>query len=482
MNIASFKDKRFRYGTMSTVLMIVAVLIFVLVTILADEFDLSRDLTAEQLYTLTEQSHRFLNELETDITLSYVTRTGAESLRITRLFAEYASASSRITTEIRDPMINPTFVHQFITDADGAIPDGSVIVQSPGDFRIIRPGDMGWRWNPQTGQRVRASYDEERAITQAIHSLTLGEPTVVYHITGSGEGQLPAAFLAYMDSQNFEMRTHNALLQEIPETADAIFITMPGRDWGSAKADHILDYLDNREGRAFIATGMTSEPLPEFSRVLASYGVSLSELIVIESDAQRIFNWGQFRFNMPVWEFHEGITAPLTMLGFTPQQGILVGEPPAIEVLEMRRPSTRFEPLLLTTRDAYGRLFTTDADTILRVPEDVDGPFMLSVAITDTIMVETTRTTQIVLAPWTLLFEEVNNIVGGGNWAFISASLNWMQGQPPGIWIPNRQPAGGAPVMLSDGQVAAMTGIVLGVLPIGLFAAGIFIWFRRRHS
>jgi len=473
------KDKRFRYGTLSTVMMIFAVVIFVMVTLVADEFDRSWDLTAEQLYTLTPQSHRFLENLEMDVTLYYVTRTGAETMLITRLFAEYAAASPHITTEIRDPMINPTFVHQFAAGLDGGIPEGSVIVRSEQGFRVIMPQDMETiGFNPQTWQRFRESIDAERAITQAIHALTLGEPPVVYYITGSGEPELSPALIEFLAGENFIVREHNAMLHDIPETADALIIVMPDRDWGTAKADRILDYLDNREGRVFMALNLTTEYYPEVGRVLQSYGLALGDYVVIEADARRTL------MNNPTWMMphmaqHDQITVPLHQENFA--QFLLA--PTGLELLSVRRTSTTIEPLLVSSRDAYGRHVDSDADTILRIPEDADGPFVMAVAVTDSLFLQTTHTSRlVVVSSWTIMDETVNATVGGGNWAFIANSLNWLRDQPPGIWVPVRRPPGATPVMLTDAQVFTMSGIAMGAIPIALFGIGIFVWLRRRHS
>jgi len=478
--VSLFKDKRFRYGTMSTAMMIVAIAIFILANLLADEFNQSWDLTAEQLYTLTPQSERFLEELDMDITISYVTRTGGETHRITQLLAQYAAASPRITTEQRDPTINPAFVHQFATDVGGGIPDGSVIVQSAHDYRVIRPQDMGtWQRHPQTGQNIRMSFEEEAEITQAIHSLTLGEPSVIYHITGSGELNLPQALISFLESENFIVRTHDAVLQDIPETADILFITMPSRDWGTAKADRILSHLDNNEGRAFFTLGASAERFPQMDRVLQAYGLQLGNYIVVERDADRTFMrelLGEPASMLPTWIPHEEITFPLALQGFT---GMLLLRPTGLDILDMRRETTTIEPLLTTSRNADALVIASDPDS----PEFIDGPFYLAVAVTDFVFVDTTHITRlVVMSDWLFMHEDFNHLIGGGNWAFISNSLNWLQDQPAGIWVPVRRPAGAAPIVISDAQVVGMTGVVMGILPVGLFAVGILVWFRRRHN
>jgi len=474
------KDKRFRYGTLSTAMMIIAVVIFVLVTLVAEEFNRNWDLTAEQMFSLSPQSERFLEELDVDITLYYLVRTGGEDLIISQLLSEYAAASPHITVEIRDPMINPAFLHQFAGGAEGGIHEGSVIVRGPHGFRVVGPDDMETVvFNWQIFQEITDSFDHERAITQAIHALTLGEPPVVYYITGSLEPPLTEAFVEFMASENFIVREHNALIHDIPETADALIIAMPGRDWGTLKADRILDFLDNNEGRVFMALDVMHEPFPELSRVLEAYGLVLGDFIIIEGDSRRTIG-GNPAWMLPLPFPHEYIMDPLQREGFVQ----FMWAPTGIDIAPMPRPSTSFYPLLSTTRDAYGRYVNSDAETILRVPEDEEGPFLLAVAVSDTTFVQQPPHTSrlVVVANRAILDEGVNNSIGGGNWAFIANSMNWLQDQPPGIFVPVRRPPGRTPLMLNDAQVFTMSGIAIGGIPAILLGIGIFVWFRRRHS
>ena len=467
------KDKRFRYGTLSTVMMIVAVAVFVLVNLVATEFDNSWDLTAEQIYTLTPNSERFLAELDMDVTLYYVTRTGAETHLITQLMAEYAAASPRITTEVRDPMINPAFVHRFAAVAEGGIPNGSVIVETERGFRVITqrdmfPTDFFGRWGE--------TFEAEREITQAIHALTEGELSVIYHITGSGELSLPPDFISFLELQNFEVREHNALIGEIPEDASIILITMPPRDWGEVKADHILDYLENRSGRAFFALAPTVERFPQLDRVLAAYGLILGNYLVLEANPNLIVRERNDWIQLPqtLWVPHEHITFPLLLNGFT---RLFFTSPAGLERHPMPRARLEFEPLAMSSSTALGFPLDEHAEEI------VEGPFYLAMAVTERDPFGNNEATQlVVVSNLGVLFGEINEAVGGANWAFVGNILSWLEDQPPPLFIPVRRPAGTQPPMISDAQAITTTVFVMGVLPLSIFGIGIFVWLRRRHS
>jgi len=479
MNI--LKNKRFRYGTFSLVLLLLAFVLFVFVNLFADEFNRSRDLTAEQLFTLTSHSQNFLAELNRDVHITYITRIGQGHPTIfpivSELLVEYASASSHITYEMRDPMLSPALIHGFASRAgiEGGIPDDSVVVESGNAIHVITPTDMVTfdfnMFGQPTGIR---SYNFESEITRAIHRLAQGDPPVVYFVTGSGEAAINPGIIGYLESENFVLREVNLLLDDVPESADILFITLPTRDWTELKAERVRGFLDD-SGRAFFALSFSPESTPVLDSVLAEYGVALGEHVILEGNPNNMLQ--NPSLIVPNLTHHEILDNIYMHRMFN----LLLGAV-EVETLPIHRGTLNIDTLWVTSSDAFARV--EESDTLTQLPTDISGPFDLAVAITDNRFIAgTTITTQlVVVGNMGVISDTINASIGGSNAVFVRDALSWLHGQPAGIFVPGRVPPGSAPLMITQMQTNVMTGIALGVIPIGVLAVGVFVWFRRRHN
>lgn len=473
-----FKEKRFRYGAFSTVMMLLAIVLFVFVNLVADEFNISQDLTQEQIFSLTRQSHEFLANLEEDVTLYYIIPTGHEHTIIAQLLEEYAAASPHINVETRDPLLNPTIVHQFASDAgfDGGIPigqTGSIVVQSRTGTRIVTEHDMMPRdfW----GNLQNLGFEAE--ITRAIHHVTQGEPPIVYFVYGSGELPVQPGLVNFLESENFITHEINLVTTTLPQDADILFIQMPARDWTPDKANNIEAFLQEG-GSAFIALNFTVDPTPNMNRVLAGYGLNLGDYLVLEGDSRQVFMNLPY-YILPTSAGHEIVT-DLEERNFAN----LLLFPSAIETLEMRRSSTEITPIWRTSANAFGRTDQGE-ESLSRVSSDIDGPFDLAVAVRERDALFADRefaTHMVVVGNLSVIDDGVNTFIGGGNWHFVLNSLRWLQGQPPGIFIPNRTPPGMEPMLIPDFTANIFRGIAMGGIPLLCLGIGLIVWFRRRYS
>ena len=471
-------DKKFRHGTFSMVMMLFAVIIFVLANLLASEFNRTRDLTAEQLFSLTVQSLNFLNDLDQEVRLTYIARTGGENTIIANLLEEYASASDFITVETRDPNISPGFVHELASRlGEPSLDEHSVVAQSGGRITVVFPENMITQ-EPcfQTWQMVTTAFNIEAEITRAINYVSQGEPPVVYFVTGSGEGELSPQFVSFLEAENFIIRQVNLVMEDVPYDADILYIAMPTRDFTEVKARRIVDFLQSG-GNAFFALGLSLETFPNLARVLDEYGLELGDFLVFEGDTRRHFPGLPFNI-FPVPLMHE-ITYDLHLRNI-PNSVVF---PVALGFAGVRRASVDVAPLWLTSEDAFGRVDLDEA-SLVQTPGDISGPFILAAAVEDNVWQEQAMTTTRIIATTStdLVHPDLMAMVGGGNWQFVVNSLRWMEGQPAGIWIPPRRPPGQAPLLLNEFQVNVRVVASMGLIPFSIIGIGAFVWFRRRHS
>ena len=471
------KDKRFRYGTFSTAMMLFAVVIFVLVNLLANEFNRTYDLTREQLFTLTPQSISFLGNLDREVHITYIARTGNENGILVSLFDEYMAASSFISVETRDPSINPLFVHELASRADvEGLSEHSVVVESGGRIAVVPPWLMiTEQFNWTTGQSEPVSFNFEAEITRAIHFVSQGEPPVVYFVSGSGGMEFIPQFVSFLEAENFIVREVNPIMEEIPASADILYVPMPARDFTDVKADRLIDFMRGG-GSVFFALGVRVEEFPNLERVLEYYGIILEDFVVFEGDTRNYFGIPINIFPLPV--LHD-ITENLHVRNFA--NSVIFTT--AIEMSDVRRASIELHPLWVTSASAFGRR-DLDEESFSQVDGDVDGPFVLAATVEDFVWLQGvgTITRIVVTANSGILHPEHVALVGHGNWQFVLNSFRWMMGDPPGIWIPPRMPPGQAPLVISEFTFNLMAGASMGLIPLTVIGIGAFVWFKRRNA
>ena len=81
------------------------------------------DLSAQQLYSISQQTEELLASLEKDVTIYLVAQKGNEDHTLQELLEKYESP--RIHVETRDPVVNPRFTAQYTQDS---VPENSLIV------------------------------------------------------------------------------------------------------------------------------------------------------------------------------------------------------------------------------------------------------------------------------------------------------------------------------------------------------------------
>jgi len=480
--LTKFKEKRFRYGTFSTAMMLVAVALFVMVNLVGEVFNHTWDMTGGYLITLSDPSHAFLAELDEEITLTMIAQTGTEDPRLAALLQEYAAASRYISTAQRDPLLSPAFLQAFDAGMGaGVIPDHSIIVQSAAQYRVITLDTM---FSPRfnlAGQVIGiASVNFERQITTAIYAVTRGEVATVYKVLGSGESPLDPAFIGFLETENFIVRSVDALeiIQiGIPHDADMLLLSVPEWDWPAEKADRILAFLE-AEGRAFVAAGpQFGARRPNFDRVLAAYGIRISDYFVMDADPRAHFMLPMFVLPQ-LWP-HE-ITLPLAAEG---RGNMFLSFAAAIEPAAMIRGSTTVEPLFFTSPEAFGRADAQLESFLFHENTDQPGPFMTAVTITDAVFTYRNLVTQLVVVGNDAIWAAGSrDVVGDNNFLFVASALRWLTGQEQGLFIPTRPAPGVYPTTINQFQSNMIAGVSLGILPLVMLGIGAIIWYRRRQS
>lgn len=111
----------------------------------------------------------------------------------------------------------------------------------------------------------------------------------IYVIDGHEELALEGDFIRAIQKDNIEYETLSLLaIDAVPEDAQTVILNAPLRDYSEDEADKIIAYLENG-GNAVIIPAWTDEELPNFNKVLAYYGVSLTDGIILEDDMSNYY-------------------------------------------------------------------------------------------------------------------------------------------------------------------------------------------------
>ena len=149
-------------------------------------------------------------------------------------------------------------------------------------------------------------------------------------------------------------------------------------------------------------------------------------------------------------------------------------------VAEDLRDTLSVTKLLTTSASAFAKAAGYDLTTYEKEEGDVNGPFALAVAISDT--VDDGITGDIVWVSSTALVDDQTNTqVSGGNQDFFLNALGYLcQAEQSSLSI-HAKSLSSDTLTMDSATVSALTIAVVGVIPAAVITLGIVIWIRRKR-
>lgn len=474
--VDSFSTRSFRAGGYTVAAAAIVLAIAVMVNVFAAALPASVtkfDTTANQLFTLSEQTEKLVGGLPDEVTVYWIVRSGREESYLESLLSCYQSLSDKIRVVKKDPDVFPTFTQQY-TDS---FTENSLIVEAGERYRYVDYNDifvMDYTSYYYYGTE-NWSFCGESELTSAIDYVVSENLPKVYLLTGHGESSLSDSFTSAVKQQNIETAELSLLtLESVPADADCILINAPQSDISLDEQSKLREYLGNGGNLFLITDPPKNERLSNLEALMADYGVSTVDGIVVESD-QSHYVWGTPYFLLPDIASH-AITTPLTDGGYR----VLLPISQGLTVADDLRDTLSVTKLLTTSSSAFAKAAGYDLTTYEKEEGDVNGPFALAVAISDT--VDDGITGDIVwVSSAALVDDQTNTQVSGGNQDFFLNALGYLcQAEQSSLSI-HAKSLSSDTLTMDSAAVSALTVAVVGVIPAAVITLGIVIWIRRKR-
>ncbi len=459
-----------KHGTYRASMVVFGCVAAVLVNLIAGKLPsqyLKYDVSDQKLFTTGDQTAEIVKGLDEDITLYLIAQQGSEDATLQELLDRYAGLSSHIKVETKDPVLYPNFVSRYTSEN---LSENSVLVVGQNRSKAVDYYDIyQYSMDYSTYSSSLSSFDGEGQITSAIAYVTAEDMPVVYTLTGHDEAELSTTVTSSIEKENIELKSLSLLTEEaVPEDAKAVIIYGAISDISEDEKNKLETYLE-QGGQLVMLPGYTDKETPNLDSLLSDYGIALAEGLVLEGDSQHhLPNYPYYLLpTIQSSTYTSDVSSRYVLLAFA--QGMT--ESPDIS------DDLTYESLLTTSALSYSKT-NLESENLDQEEGDIAGPFDLGAVVTKTID-EDTEAKLIVFSSETLLDEQVDSMVSGGNSTLFLNVMSQLVDHESTVSI---EPKSMSTEYLT---VPAGSAIFWGILtiiliPLLLLATGGIIWFGRR--
>ncbi|MBQ3866019.1 MAG: Gldg family protein, partial [Clostridia bacterium] len=391
-----FSSRRFKYGAVATVFVVVfiaaVILLNAVISAIDSKYNLYVDLTEDQLFTIRESTVESVRQELDD----YKTATGQNfTITITFLRARdqlianqqqswvvtlaesYAETFPEIRVEYKEDLLTHPDHYAFYADLGYTITANSIIVSSSlsrASFDVFT-FDSCLVYN-EAGDTVWA-FKGEMKFNAAILSITAQEQPVVAFTTGHGESK-PEKLVEIFLNCGFKVVDVDLSAEEVSDDTKILVVSSPKKDFSALEDDRsvseytrLADYLNQYRSALVIMPPSTPE-LPVLDELLSDWGVKVCRNQIVQDDTSSVAGDNQMLYvSYPESKtVAAAITGSLTKLSNPPRSVSYVTAP--IEILHTG------------DGEIYGveSVLTSSANSYVEVagekgPEKKAGPFNL---------------------------------------------------------------------------------------------------------
>jgi ABC-type uncharacterized transport system involved in gliding motility auxiliary subunit len=469
-----YKGRGAKYGTMSIVSIIVFLAILVAVNYLGTRQNKRWDLTANQVYSLSDQTIRILKELKEPVVVSVFEQQDRQEPLKDRL-DEYQYQTTKLTTEFIDP------------DRDPARASAAKIESVP--TLLVQ----------YQGRTERVSSANEQELTNALIKVVTGTTRKVYFTQGHGEKDIASTERTGLSTAVESMKQDNfavdslILIQQkaIPDDATVVVIAGPTTDFFAPEIDALNTYVA-KGGKVMVLMDplMKGPAQPLLAQFLTDWGIRAGTDVILDPSSGQVI----------------GTDASVTVAAEYPPHAITQGFR-VVTAYPLARSMTPIEggsnshtaqPLVNTGQQSWAEadlagLAAAKGQVEFNADKgDKQGPITIGAAVSAPATVTPPSANASPDSPDSAPKPETRIVAIGdsdfaantaiglpGNRDFFVNTLNWLSQQENLIAVRPRQPEDRRLTMTADAQNRIMI-LTLFIIPGLVFATGIYTWWKRR--
>lgn len=506
------------FATALTVLFIAAVVLLnVVATMLFDRFPITLDLTADSIYSISEETIEYIEGIDVSVDIT-VMATEEEyrsisdyTVQTAELLKKYQQHNPNISVSYKDLLSNPDFVANY----DQSLEMGDIIVELSGSDHervkvisltdILNFKDSVSAYIPQYVQvygaytvhvqyvnndlsaqseslRYISSSNAEQALTSALMAVTDANPVTVavLNITGGNESDV-SGLTDLLDKNGYVIKNLNIQTEELTEDIDLIVIPAPKIDYSTAETEKIATWLTNGGvlGKHMIYIASPEQPqTPNLDSLLYKYGLIVEYKVIYETDTSRYSAYQNYTLQSIATENYMDDVANSYLPIYVPNS---------------RAISTRFG-----TTDGYNScevLVSSSAGAVLKDMFLADDTWKAED------VTEKNSYASVAFASYKALNQDThistyNYIIALGsdlivdrtlmaaaqynNGDFLLSAINEITGKTEGITIISKVISANS-FEITQQTINTLTLVFAAIIPVAVFTFGIVIWIRRRH-
>ncbi len=501
-NFKSFlKSRSAKRGIEASFLSLMMLSLLVVLYLIIRNHPVRLDLTANKLYSLSDQTKKVLDSLtdevhitafvNEDVFLNEDHRVLCEYVRT--LLKRYEEYSDKVKVVFVDPVKDPATAQKFSVNSLVAVIFSYRGHTKKVTDRQLMVWERGGRWK----------FTGEETFTSSILSLMESKEKIVYFVRGHGEKDIDnkdtfgyRVLRDFLENENFKIRKINLYeVKDIPNDCSVLIIAGPEEMISQVEQKKIKRYLKKGGKLMLLVDPIFERNAAQFLNFLTSdWGILLDNNVVVEENpAYSLYYEGRPYIIFPDLRYHP-ITKDLIQRD---EKVVLVF---AMGLLKTNVEGYIYAPLLQTSKDSYGEKnirrggFTTGKDK-----KDIQGPLTVAYAIrkvltnASTNVVKNGETNKVVLKGF--IDDETRIVVVGdsdfvanaylrfssGNLDFFLNALEWLVRKEKLISI---RPISYEirPLALSKSAGKWVTVIVLLVIPFLFVLIGLIIWRVRKRK
>ncbi len=466
-----FMNKRsLKYGANSLVLVVAVVAIAIVVNLLVGMGNFRVDLTADKLYSLSDQSKDIVKKVKKEVTIfglfdNATIPGGSEYREITNLVNEYKALGVKV--KYVDPDKDPGTITSLDPQKTLGLTKGDFVVKSGNKVRRLEAQELYGQANQQYGRM----YSAEPLITGAIKFVSSDVTPVAYFVEGHNEVSLKEDLTQVskiLQSNNLEVKSLSLLTEKsVPDDCHLLVFASPQKDLTDEEKIKLDAYVKKNGNAIFMFDSLeSSDKLTNFEDSLNYFNIGINYDKVKENDSDK---------HLPNDDYAliAGLQDNEINKAFSGQNyPVFMPDSRSINILQNQKDWLTNTQLITTTNKAESTDIiggkTHKGPFNLAVASEIKGGSKVLVFGNSKFLSDKALTSQ-----YGTYFQYGTNY-------FLTTVVNWMQDKTDEQTISGKLVSNKA-LPVTESQTRVLSIVLIGVVPLLILGCGLFVWSRRRH-